>query len=233
MLSGARIVINPEGGLLTVNNPSSANLDYLPLDTSANSYNLLATIFSPKNSNVEFYTDGNDASPEEIQNKIDFWGHRYETNNPLSCYVVFEKSSPEPIGFVNLGRYKFNNDQTLYTGGLLFTDSYNDSPLVIEALNSVYVNYAQNLYDLGILSSPAFVYTMSLNNPLISAPQASELTQIDLTIANPVQDCIIADINSDNYNFDYNTGVITDNLWYDNREIAVFYYLYDEISCEQ
>jgi hypothetical protein len=236
MLNGTRIVINPEGGLLTVNNPSSPNLDYLPLDTSDNSYNLMAAIFNSGNSNVAFYANGDSANPEAIQNKVDFWGHRYETNNPLSCYVVFEKGSSAPIGIVNFGHSRaVHNDQKLYAGGFLFSDSYSDSPLVTEALNSVYVTYAQDLYNQGILSSPAFIYTMSLNNPLITALQDSELSQIDLTVESSIQNCLIAEItaNNDHFNFDYDTAVITDNVWYDNREIGVFYYLYDDLNCEQ
>jgi hypothetical protein len=236
MLKGqkTRIVITPTNEVVPVRNPYSDNLVYIPLDNSDYAHDLLAEIFGPDNSNVAYYADGNAGSPQSLQHKVEVWGERYIHNKELVCYVIFEKGLEIPIGFVNTGYSQtLYNGQPLYTGGFLFKDDYNNSPLVTEALNSVYGPHIQGLYDQGILSSPAFIYTISLDNPLITSLEASELTAVDLRLNSATQECIIELLtaDNDNFNFDYSTNTITDNEWYANQEIGVFYYLYDDISC--
>jgi hypothetical protein len=213
----------------------------------------MASLFDQDaNSNVAYYADGTHGTNDRINLKVNLWGKRAEEMQPIRTYLAYDnENSKYAAGFVNFGLSSaLLNGKKLFEGGLMFSSNYNNSPYVTEAINSVYVELFKKLHDDGVLKDvkdasgtetvPAFIYTISKDNPHYSAHKQSNEKEIvlDNNLDNldnhynydPAQDCILQALrNEPNQRFviDLENATITEN----GKEKAVFFVLLDDSIC--
>jgi hypothetical protein len=218
------LTLNIEGEEISFNSfPQHEGLTFKTLITSDESRTALESlVLLENNANVEFY-----GAPGNIDLKLEIWGERGDEQQPLRTFIIEENG--ETAGFINLGISLMHiNDKPIYEGGALFQATHNNEDFIAQSLDAIYIDYPKQLKD--ILTGPAFVYTISRDNPLYPSLKASGLTELnDLTTAEEQCIAIALRNNTERFSIDEETNIVTEK----DREVAIFFNIFNQEDCNE
>lgn len=195
---------------------------YETLTTSEDSKdNLTKLVVLEHNPNVQFY-----GAPGNVDKKISIWGARGEQEQFTRCFFAKTTSDGDLAGFVNIGLSTIKLDgKAINEGGALFHSDYNSEPLVTNALNDVYINYPATVGSQYF--GPAFVYTISAENPLASNFFASGLKALSVEGDSKENQCMLQAFKNNDKRF----SVTEDGKFLESgNEKLVFYHFYQDVN---
>ena len=192
--------------------------------TKFTSENLVYTTFSKNDqSSLDAFSK---LAPSISQAIIDKWTERADSGLPIRAFIVSEKESTEPLGYVNLGVNSVKiQEKTLLEGVFSFPT---ETTFGSEVLDSVYIDYASSLHQAGTLQEPAFIYTISPENTQKVYLEGSSLKKLVYGTEELQDNCLYnAMIATNRFSFDSENNIMLES----GSPKDVYYTFYDDSVC--